>query len=57
LRKLFDHLLDNGYIIPIEATADMELRFTGADIRALMDAGDERWKTLVPEAVAGGFTP
>jgi hypothetical protein len=57
LRKLFDHLLDNGYIIPIEATADMELRFTGADIRALMDAGDERWKSLVPEAVAGGFTP
>jgi hypothetical protein len=35
----------------------MELRFTGADIRALMDAGDERWKSLVPEAVAGGFTP
>lgn len=54
LRKLFEHLLDNGYIIPIRPTARLELRYSGTDIRAMIAAGDERWKQLVPEVVAGG---
>jgi hypothetical protein len=54
LRKLFEHLLDNGYIIPIKPTENLELRYSGTDIRAMIAAGDERWKRLVPEVVAAG---
>ena len=54
LRKLFEHLLDNGYIIPVKPTESLELRYSGTDIRAMIAAGDERWKELVPEVVARG---
>jgi hypothetical protein len=54
LRKLFEHLLDNGFIIPIKPGAGLDLRFSGTDIRAMIAAGDAQWKTLVPDVVADG---
>jgi hypothetical protein len=54
LRKLFEHLLDNRYIIPIKQTEGLDLRYSGADIRAMIAAGDPCWKDLVPEEVARG---
>ncbi|MFN0127826.1 MAG: TonB-dependent receptor [Verrucomicrobiales bacterium] len=54
LRKLFEHLLDNRYIIPIQPTPGVDLRHSGSDIRAMIAAGDERWKPLVPDVVAAG---
>ena len=56
LRKLFEHLFDNGYIIPIKQSPGLDLRYFGADIRAMIAAGDDTWKELVPEpVVAGGW--
>jgi len=54
LRKLFEHLLDNGYILPIKPSEGVDLRYSGTDIRAMIAAGDARWKELVPEVVAQG---
>ena len=54
LRKLLEHLFENRFIIPIRATRNLELRYSGTDIRAMIAAGDERWKELVPEEVARG---
>lgn len=53
-RKLFEHLLDNEYIIPIQPTEGLDLRYSGTVIRAMIAAGDERWKQLVPDIVAKG---
>jgi len=54
LRKLFEHLLDNGYIIPIQPSDGLDLRYSGSDIRSMIAGGDDRWKELVPDAVARG---
>lgn len=54
LRKLFEHLFDNGYIIPIKPSEGIDLRYSGTDIRAMIAAGDAQWKELVPEVVAQG---
>jgi hypothetical protein len=51
LRKLFEHLLDNRYIIPIRPTDGLDLRYSGTDIRAMIAAGNPQWKQLVPEEV------
>ncbi len=56
LRKLFEHLLDNKFIVSIPCGDVPGLKFTGPEIRSLMRAGDPLWKTLVPDAVAAAYT-
>lgn len=51
LRKLFEHLLDNRYIVPIPCRDTPGLRYSGPDIRAMIEKDDPLWRTLVPDPV------
>lgn len=55
LRKLYEHLLDNKFIVPILCSDVPGLKYTGPEIRAMMRAGDPLWKTLVPEVVVNAY--
>ncbi len=51
LRKLFEHLMDNAFILPLIGCEGPGVRFSGPEIRAMLEAGDPRWKDLVPGEV------
>ncbi len=57
LRHLFLFLLENNKIASLVGCARPDLlRFWTTDVRRMMEDGDERWKTLVPEAVVEAYS-
>jgi len=48
LRHLYAHLLENGYVEPLEAPANAELSVLPRHVLALIQAGDPVWESLVP---------
>ncbi len=48
-QSLYQHFLEAGLISSIECSDRELLCCTGRDVQRMIDAGDERWKTLVPE--------
>ncbi len=58
LRGLFQYLLENRKVASLIGCAKPELlRFWTTDVRRMMEAGDEHWKNLVPEAVIRAYAP
>ncbi len=49
-RHLYRHFIANGRIRAVPPGDPELLRFTGRDIRRMIEAGDETWRRLVPEA-------
>ncbi len=56
LRSLYRYLLENNYIIPIEAHNTELLKIYSHDILQRLRKGEEGWETLVPESVADQIT-
>ncbi|MGI8602256.1 MAG: TonB-dependent receptor [Verrucomicrobiales bacterium] len=56
LRKLFEYLLENRFIVPLLACHEEGLQFSGPDIRAMIAKGDPRWTQLVPAEVVQAMT-
>lgn len=52
LRHLYTHLLENGYVQPLEGADESLLGSYGPDVIRLIQAGDTRWRDLVPPPVA-----
>ena len=55
LRNLFEHLIGNGCIVPLIACDDPALRYSTADIRAMLESGNPEWRNLVPPEVVGAM--
>lgn len=51
LRHLFRHLLENGHIRPIERCLKACVPYSSADVRRMIQAGEEGWQKLVPPVV------
>jgi hypothetical protein len=51
LRKLFEYLLENHFIVPLVACLGSGLKFSGTQIRLMIELGDPRWRDLVPPPV------
>jgi hypothetical protein len=49
LQHLYKHFRENGMIRAIPCGDQDLLKYTGRDIQRMIAAGDETWKTLVPE--------
>jgi len=52
IRKLYQHLLDNGAIKPLEAFDRSCLHIFSRDVLAKIRKGDASWETMVPAEVA-----
>ena len=51
LRKLYGHLVDNGFIKPLETFNRDFLKIFSREVLAKIRAGDRTWETMVPEEV------
>ena len=45
---LYNYFRDNGLINAVECSDENLLKFTGRDVKAMIEAGDETWKDWVP---------
>jgi hypothetical protein len=52
LRHLYAHLLENGYVHPLDGADESLLGNYGPDVVRLIQAGDKNWRELVPPPVA-----
>ncbi|TAE74761.1 MAG: TonB-dependent receptor [Verrucomicrobia bacterium] len=48
--SLYRHFLETGRIRPVPAGDEGLMRYTGRDIRAMIERGDPIWRSFVPEA-------
>ena len=48
-RSLYRHFLENGKVRGVPVGNEEMMKFTGRDIRAMIEEGDETWKSYVPE--------
>jgi hypothetical protein len=51
LRHLYEHMLDNHLVEPIQRYREDELAILPAEVRRRLQAGDATWEDLVPEKV------
>lgn len=49
LAHLYKHLMSNGWITDVLNCDDVDAKIHSETVRKLMQAGDPKWKTLVPE--------
>ena len=52
LRHLYRHLLENNYLRSLDTIDRDHLSIHADDVLAKIRAGDESWKTLVPQTVS-----
>ncbi len=52
LRHLYRHLLENGYIVPVEGYDPEMMRIFSRQVLKLIESGDPQWETMVPEEAA-----
>ncbi len=48
-RHLYRHFFETGRVMPVPVGDAELLKFTGRDIRTMIEGGDETWKRFVPE--------
>jgi len=51
LRHLYQHLLENGYILGLDAVDQQYLSIHSDDVLEKIRHGDDSWKTMVPQPV------
>jgi hypothetical protein len=50
-RKLFEHLLENELIIPVEGKAFPGREFSAPEIRSMIEKNEKRWQDFVPPTI------
>jgi hypothetical protein len=48
-RSLYRHFLETGRIRPVPPGDEGLMRYTGRDIRRMIESGDATWQRYVPE--------
>ena len=51
LSYLYQYFLSSGHIVDIAGCDDVDLSIRSQDVRAMMQAGDIKWKALVPSKI------